>query len=58
MKKWCLHASDEAKFKTFILDRLIVRLLQQPTEEDSNYKMANDYANQVVHTGSEKLRKS
>ena len=58
MKKWCLHVSDEAKFKTIILDRLIDRVLQNPIKEDSHYLRANKFANHVVYTGSEKLRNS
>ena len=59
MKKWCLHASDEPKFKTMILNRLIDRLFHQhQVKEDSNYLRANKFANHVVYTGSEKLRKS
>jgi len=56
MKKWCLHVSDAPKFKTMVLDRLIDRLFQHPVKEESNYLMANNYANHVVYTGSEKLR--
>ena len=58
MKQWCVYASDIDRFKTFILNRLIDRLFQAPIEEDSNYLMANKYANHVVFTGSEKLRKN
>ncbi len=56
MKQWCLHSSDAPKFKTMVLDRLIDRLFQNPIKEDTNYLMANKYANHVVYTGSEKLR--
>ena len=59
MKKWCRHASDEPKFKTMILNRLIDRLFHQhQVKEDSNYLRANKFANHVVYTGSEKLRNS
>ena len=56
MKNWCLLASDEPKFKTIILDRLINRLLQVPAKEDSNFIQANKFANHIVYTGSEKLK--
>ncbi len=58
MKKWCVYASDIDRFKTMILNRLIDRVLQNQIKEDSNYLMANKYANHIVYTGSEELRKS
>ena len=59
MKEWCQHASDEPKFKTMILNRLIDRLFHQhQVKEAPGYLMANKYANNVVYTGSEKLRNS
>ena len=59
MKKWCRHASDEPKFKTMILNRLIDRLFHQhQVKVAPGYAIANLHANNIVYNGSEKLRDS
>ena len=59
MKKWCRHASDEPKFKTMILNRLIDRLFHQhEVKVAPGYAIANLHANNIVYNGSEKLRDS
>ena len=59
MKKCCRHASDEPKFKTMILNRLIDRLFHQhEVKVAPGYAIANLHANNIVYNGSEKLRDS
>ena len=53
MAKWSKGAKDSPKFRTLILERLIMRVFTPDIiEEDENFVQANRIADLIVNVGS------